>query len=222
MAEVIVYQSIHSYVEPQKPPFPVLKTKGVSRLKRAAYIIGFLGFIFLISPYVSSYIYSASSQNAKFQDLDINAIDFSNKKSLPPIDPSLSPESRIKITKIGVDAQIYTSADEKYEDALRKGVWKPIEFGKPNGDKPMILVAHRFGYLAWDNAYRRKNSFYYLPELEKGDKVEVIWHQRELPYEVYEVKKGTEVTDYNADLILYTCNDLFSNLKVFVYAKYKG
>ena len=60
------------------------------------------------------------------------------------------------------------------------------DFGTPlDRTKPVILAAHRFGYLAWTNLYRRKNSFYNLPKLKEGDLVEITYKQRKYTYEIY-------------------------------------
>jgi sortase (surface protein transpeptidase) len=99
-------------------------------------------------------------------------------------------------------------------------VWRVPDFGTAYERKlPMILAAHRFGYIAWTNQYRRQNSFFNLPELVPGDKVEVIWNQRRYVYEIYAGEEGKEITQYTADLILYTCKLLESDIRIFRYAK---
>jgi sortase (surface protein transpeptidase) len=52
-----------------------------------------------------------------------------------------------------------------------------------------------------------------------GDTVEIDWKQRKYTYEVYATDKGTEIADYSADLILYTCESLTGDARVFVYAR---
>ncbi len=84
---------------------------------------------------------------------------------------------------------------------------------------PMILVAHRFGYLAWSVPYRLQNSFFNLPKLKPGDQIEVIWDQRKYVYEVFAGDEGKEISDYQADLILYTCKFLESDERIFRYAR---
>ena len=84
-----------------------------------------------------------------------------------------------------------------YETALKKGVWRVPNFGDPyNRERPTILAAHRFGYLAWSVKYRLANSFYNLPKLKEGDRVEINWLQRKYVYEVYATGEGEEITDY--------------------------
>jgi sortase (surface protein transpeptidase) len=80
-------------------------------------------------------------------------------------------------------------------------------------------VAHRFGYLKWTNSYRRKNSFFNLPKLKNEDTIQILWRQRKYTYAVYAESEGTEINDYTADLVLYTCKDLSSDVRFFVYAK---
>jgi sortase (surface protein transpeptidase) len=138
----------------------------------------------------------------------------------PPIDPLLGQDSWILIPAIGVKTQIQEAPLADYETALRKGVWRVPDFGDPySRDKPTILAAHRFGYLAWTNKYRQANSFLSLPKLKLGDKVELIWKQRRYIYQVYGEGEGEEINDYQADLILYTCKFLESPIRIFKYAK---
>jgi sortase (surface protein transpeptidase) len=138
----------------------------------------------------------------------------------PPLDPSLPKENRLRIPKIGVDTPILEESQENFEDALKRGVWRAPDFGTPYERRyPTILVAHRYGYLSWSDAYRRKNSFFSLPKLSPGDRVEIIWQQRKYTYEIYGGYESELVTDYTADLILYTCRFLESSVRIFRYAK---
>jgi sortase (surface protein transpeptidase) len=138
----------------------------------------------------------------------------------PVFDSKLPRETRIKISEIGVDTTINEATLENYENALKKGVWRVSDFGTPaDREKPMILAAHRFGYLKWSNLYRRKNSFYNLPKLENGDLIEITYKQRKYIYEIYRESRGEEIADYSADLILYTCESLNSKVRIFKYAK---
>lgn len=138
----------------------------------------------------------------------------------PPQDPSLPREARIIIPKIGVDTQILEESEANFEEALKKGVWRVPSFGNPfNRRLQTILVAHRYGYLAWTDAFRRQNSFYNLPKLSPGDRVEIIWDQRKYVYEIYGGDESELLTDYTADLTLYTCRFLESPIRIFRYAK---
>lgn len=140
-------------------------------------------------------------------------------------DVSLPEGHYLSIPKIGVDTVIWEGESDNYDKALKKGVWRVGDFGVPDRsldsarDKPMILAAHRFGYLEWTQEYRLKNAFYNLPKLKNGDMVEIIWDQHKYTYQVQEVVEGTEITDYTSDLILYTCKFLVSPTRIFVYAR---
>jgi sortase (surface protein transpeptidase) len=138
----------------------------------------------------------------------------------PPFNPELPEENTLAISSINVETRINEAPFENYEDALRVGVWRVDDFGTPSERKrPIILTAHRYGYLSWSIPYRLKNSFFNLPKVEVGDRVEIVWEQRKYVYEVYAEEKGEEITDYQADLILYTCQDLNSPVRIFKYAK---
>ena len=137
----------------------------------------------------------------------------------PPYDPTLPDGQWLLIPRIGVQSEIIETANS--EEALAKGIWRVQDFGVA-GDltKPMILAAHRFGYKWWwESNYWKYHSFYLLPKLEPGDFVEVIANHRKYLYEIYAGEEGEEITDYNADLILYTCKFLNSPLRHFRYAR---
>jgi sortase (surface protein transpeptidase) len=138
----------------------------------------------------------------------------------PPQDATLPAENRIKIDVIGLDTQIVEEPVERYEEAFKLGVWRVPDFGDAfYRERPMILAAHRFGYLAWTNQYRRENSFFNLPKLKSGDQIQIIWNQRRYLYEIYAGDEGEQITDYTADMILYTCKFLESTDRIFRYAR---
>lgn len=140
-------------------------------------------------------------------------------------DVSLPEGHYLSIPQIGVDTVIWEGERDNYDKALKKGVWRVSDFGTPDRsldfarDKPMILAAHRFGYLEWTQEYRLKNSFYDLPKLKEGDEIEIMWNQHRYRYRVSKIEEGTEITDYSSDLILYTCKFLVSPVRIFVYAR---
>lgn len=137
----------------------------------------------------------------------------------PPREESLPEGNWLSISRIGVRTEILES--EIPEESLIKGVWRVPEFGKPGDTSmPLILAAHRYGYnWWWKGEYWKYHSFYLLPELEPGDLVEVISDKRKYLYEIYAGEEGTDITDYNADLILYTCKFLNSDVRHFRYAR---
>lgn len=138
----------------------------------------------------------------------------------PPFDSNLPKENLLVIPSLGIKTLINEATSENYENALRKGVWRVWDFGVPaSRDYPVILAAHRYGYLNWSIPYRLKNSFYKLPKLSENERVEIIWNQRKYTYLVYKEEKGEVITDYSADLILYTCENLSSPARIIRYAK---
>ncbi len=136
---------------------------------------------------------------------------------LPDIDPSLPKDNGLLIDKIGVKGLIHEGTD--WENILKLGVWRVPNFGTPEDNSlPIILAAHRWGYLSWSAAFRKLNSFIDLPKLVVGDTIKIIWGQRPYEYKVYSVQTGTKITEYNANLILYTCQLWNSPVRFFVYA----
>lgn len=138
---------------------------------------------------------------------------------LPDQNLNLPEGDWLTIPLIGINTPLQKTTTP--EEALATGVWWVPDFGLPGDlNKPMIVSGHRYGWQWWwkDN-YWRYHSFYRLPELQPGDLIEVISEQRKWSYEVYAGEEGIEITDYQADLILYTCKFLNSSLRVFRYAK---
>ena len=134
-----------------------------------------------------------------------------------PIDTSLPEENYLVIDKISVYSPI--TEGEDYKEALKSGTWIVPDFGTPDdNDMPIILAAHRFGYVYWDKETREEISFFNLPKLKVGDKVNIIWEQREYTYEIYKAEESTYISDYSADLILYTCKYFSSPERIFRYA----
>jgi LPXTG-site transpeptidase (sortase) family protein len=136
-------------------------------------------------------------------------------------DTSLPEGSFLAIPTIGVDTTIWEASSTEYEEALRQGVWRVPEFATPeeSDGRPIILAAHRFGYIDWTQAYREKNSFYNLSEVKVGETVTITWNQHRYSYRVTKLEEGTEITDYSSDLILYTCKFLVSPQRIFVHAE---
>jgi sortase (surface protein transpeptidase) len=140
------------------------------------------------------------------------------KITLPSVDPSLPTKNGLIIDSIGLRGEIHEG--DNWQDILKLGVWRVPDFATPEETgKPIILAAHRWGYLSWSNAFRKLNSFYNLPKLKNGDKISLVWNQRQFEYEVYTTSQGSAITDYSANLILYTCQLWNSPVRIFVYAK---
>lgn len=145
-----------------------------------------------------------------------SAIATANPLPVPPLDTNLAATPLLVIDKIGVNGAIHEGDD--WEEILKQGIWRVPNFGTPEAGKPIILASHRWGYLAWSNAFRRLNSFYNLPKLDIGDKIEIDWGQRHYYYVVSKRETGDAITDYSADLILYTCQLWDSPIRFFIYA----
>ena len=137
----------------------------------------------------------------------------------PPQNPDLPTGTWVSIPRIGVYAEVRATEDPN--QALDTGVWLVPDFGRP-GDysQPTILAAHRYGWdWWWKSDYWKYNSFYLLTDTQAGDTVEIIYDQRKWVYQIYAVQEGELITDYDADLILYTCKFLKSPIRYFRYAK---
>jgi len=190
----------------------------------------YLGIIFLFLSFAPSLWYTIASRVDDFSKAiyeTINPEKVERKVTADPVpdwqpayNSNLSISPVLSIPSIKVETEINEASLEYYEEALKKGVWRVPDFGTPyDRSKPTILAAHRFGYLAWSNLYRRLNSFYNLPKLKNGDIVEIVYKQRKYSYEVYKESKGETIEDYSADLILYTCETLNSKIRIFKYAR---
>jgi len=137
----------------------------------------------------------------------------------PPYDETLPDGDWLVIDQIGVRTPLRVTEDPS--QAIAKGVWMAFDYGRPGDQgKPIILAAHRFGYKWWwQNDYWKKNSFYKLPETKAGTIIKIISDHRQWEYEVYKAEEGDEITDYDADLILYTCKFLNSPVRYIRYAR---
>lgn len=217
------------------------KFKGLRRLLRVYSVFGvlllLLGGLLIISPSLPAIWYSinhgatsdeinslttvveaAESNEPDTQsDVIVSRDDRFNDNGvmLPEYDASLTETNTLRINKIGVDAPIIEHPNG--ETGLEDGVWRTHNWGTPEDPYAMILAAHRFGYVYWSSEFRREQSFYNLPKLEVGDEIEVIWNQRKYTYKVYKSEKSTEITDYEADVILYTCELFNSPVRIFKY-----
>lgn len=223
---------IYSYQIEKKKNFWLRLAEKLSKLSR---YLALLGIILLLIAYIPSIFYYIVPEKIDVSKVILATIRNPNKSKMeklvepevkdkpvyqPPINRSLSLENMVNIPSVGIKTKINEAPIENYEDALRIGVWRVPDFGTPYGrEKPTILAAHRYGYLKWSIPYRLRNSFYNLPKLKVGDTVEIIWKQRKYTYEVYKEDMGEEITDYSADLILYTCKSLKSPIRVFKYAR---
>lgn len=186
---------------------------------KLAKIFAALGAIILLIYFLPLVLSKLNLSKGEVDKLS-QATQATSQRTLPAFNPALPKENYLKISAIGVDTNISEATYDNYESALKEGIWRVSDFGQPNiNGAPMILAAHRYGYLAWTNTFRRKSSFYNLPKVKVGDTITVDWQQREYVYGVYKTENGEEITDYSADLILYTCESLNGPERIFVYAK---
>ena len=241
MAEVIIYQHLYNkkFGTLEVSPQPAAPGRAVysrpagkvsasfRKLSKFSALIGIALILTFYAPRVLAFgetIISTTFENFRMSHTEIQTLksdlNVSKPVFIPPFDPRLPTTNRLLIPSIGVTTDVQEATLTSYEDALRKGVWRVSDFGAPDTQsEPIILAAHRFGYLAWTNSYRHKNSFYNLPKVEVGDIVEIDWNQRKYLYEVYATSKGTQILDYSGDLILYTCETLTGDTKIFIYAR---
>lgn len=183
-----------------------------------------LGFVLTpVVPYIAYRINPEETTNEvnKISGTLTDGIDNSSSstsKYLPPLDLTLPKEPYVLIPSINVASPI--SIDTDYTKALRDGTWMVPDYGTPeNGLVPIIVAAHRFGYINWDNETRQRVSYYNLPQTKIGDRVEIVWGQRKYTYEIYGKAEGSKITDYSGDLILYTCKYFNSPIRIFRYAR---
>jgi len=140
---------------------------------------------------------------------------FSKNSSL---DTSLPEGSFVIIPKIAVESPISTS--KNYKEGLDKGSWIVSDYGTPEKTElPIILAAHRFGYSSWSTEKRNKISYFNLPQTANGDEILIYWNQRKYKYRIYKAEESSFISDYSADLILYTCKFFNSPIRIFRYAE---
>src|SRR3989339_1423515 len=73
--------------------------------------------------------------------------------NLPRVDPTLPADNGLIIESIGVKSVLHEGDD--WQNILRKGIWRVPDFATPlsSDNKPIILAAHRWGYLDWSAAF---------------------------------------------------------------------
>jgi sortase (surface protein transpeptidase) len=217
LLEGLFMPEVATTIEPQVYVAP---KRGCLLVKLSA-ILASIGIIILAIYFVPGLI---STAKYRLSGGEVKSLSEANenvvKRVLPAYDPTLPITNRLVITSIGVNTDIEEATYDNYESALKKGVWRVSNFGQPDElGAPVILAAHRYGYLAWTNSYRHYNSFYNLPKVKEGDIITIDWQQREYVYGVYKTENGEAISDYSADLILYTCESLSGTERVFVYAR---
>jgi sortase (surface protein transpeptidase) len=228
LAIIIPAIFITSYM--QKDKFKSLKNL-LSFYKIFGFIFILVGLIFLLVPVIPSILYSLDesateveastiTEQTKDSEEDLETVVEETAEDeapdLPPFDSKLPTTNTIIINKIGVNGKIHEGRNAKAE--LEKGFWLTYGWGTPEDKLPIIIAAHRFGYVYWTNDFRKTQSFYNLPQVSQGDEIEIVWNQRKYKYRVYKSIEDTKIEDYDADLILYTCKLFKSPVRIFRYA----
>lgn len=202
------------------------------RIKRVLNIYTVLGFSLLlltlvlvavpISPYVW-YRINPAETDREIEKITVDVVEEDikqgdGKKNIPTLNEDLPEGYHVIISSISVNSPVSDSRD--YTKALRSGSWIVPEYGTPEKDElPIIIASHRFGYASWSNEFRNRISFFNLPKTDIGDTVSIYWNQREYVYKIYGKEESTYISDYNADLILYTCKYFNSPIRIFRYAE---
>jgi sortase (surface protein transpeptidase) len=230
MTEVTIYHVYTSEAQPgvEYMVLPKVEKLGIFasvskyllKLSIATAAVGLILLAVNYEPVVLAWAQNMNLSNAEAQNIAATQAIPTRSNYQPPFDPKLPLDNRVIIPSIGVNTDIQEATYDDYESALKNGVWRVSDFGDPSDNSmPTILAAHRYGYLAWTNLYRHLNSFYNLPKLQVGDTVEIDWRQHRYVYEIYSATEGTQITDYSADLVLYTCVNLTGDERVFRYAR---
>lgn len=197
-------------------------------LKGFGLILIFISIILFLIPSLPQLWYTVNAQATdeelekivvpEIVENDKEVVEEEKERPLPQLDTSLPKDNFVIIPSIGVYSPIQQGSN--YTKLLEKGTWIVPNFAKPDDNfNPIILASHRFGYITWSNQQRREISFFNLPKLKRGDKVEIVWEQRKYVYEIVKSEKGTSISDYSSDLILYTCELYNSPIRIFIYAK---
>jgi LPXTG-site transpeptidase (sortase) family protein len=183
-----------------------------------------LAIVLFLAPSIPQFIYSLDKSSTTkeitvISDENISQLNdiVNTQNQLPKLDLTLPTSNYISIPKIAVYSPL--SQGKNYEEILKNGAWMVNNFPSPEKQKkPVIIAAHRFGYIYWSDKERKKISFYNLPKLKVGDTVEVIWKQRKYVYEIKKSEESRKITSYDYDLILYTCKWYSSPVRIFKYA----
>jgi len=205
------------------------REKAVQKIISIYTILGFsliiLSIVIILIP-ISPYIWYRLNPNATTEEITQLVIPVTEEKieevfedkTIPPFDKSLPEGYSVLIPRIGVNSEI--TAGKSYDEALKKGSWIVPNYGTPERDSlPIIVASHRFGYANWDIEQRNQISFFNLPKTKIGDSVEIYWNQRKYTYKIYKAEEKTYISDYEADLILYTCKYFNSPVRIFRYAQ---
>ncbi|MDD2786431.1 MAG: sortase [Patescibacteria group bacterium] len=117
--------------------------------------------------------------------------------------------NRIIISKIGVDAPIVESTDEKY--GLNHGAWHMPNTGDPIKQGNMVITGHRFKYLPPNNL-----TFFLIDKIAVDDLIEIRWQGSNYDYKVIgsKIVPATETSILNPTetplLTIFSCDPIYS------------
>lgn len=119
---------------------------------------------------------------------------------------------RLIVPKIGVDMELGT--DPKTLDTAG---W--VQNLYPDSS-PMVIAAHRFGWIGMPNDRKVSHSLYNIDKLIVGDEVIVQWNNVKKVFKVSNIIESTNNPSIKeGDVLLYTCKFLDSDDRVFVTLK---
>lgn len=174
-------------------------------------IFGLAIFIYLIvAPFYPEIKYQIYLKRTINEDevIKFNPEPVNNLNKLPESKYLISSE-RLIIPKIGVNAPIIISDDEKY--GLAHGAWLIPLGSTPDQGGNTIITGHRFKYLPPNST-----TFYLFDKLKVGDIFYVLWKDKSYFYKVREIKiiPASDSSPYykseKAILTMYTCNPIYS------------
>ncbi len=134
------------------------------------------------------------------------------------------PEGKwVRIPEAEIEAEIFSNQNLQDKKAvtkiLDKGIYEYPEFSTMGvKGKTVLLAGHHFN--VWVSEEQSKKTFQNLNRVMLGDRVELISDYRQWNYEIYKIEQATQISEDQADLIMYTCVFWWnSDLRLFVYAR---
>jgi len=193
--------------------FFIKKNKKTKALVLVLELLALLIFLYLaVLPFYPKAEYNyLNRQTSTVSDQDIRSFQkkISQIKNHLPKSADSANYNRLIITKIGVNAPIIDSDNERY--GLNHGAWHLPETATPDQKGNMVISGHRFKYFPPNNL-----TFYLLDKLAIGDIIFVSWHEKDYYYKVKQIKRvnDTDVSILNQApkkiLTLFTCDPIFS------------
>jgi len=193
-------------------PFSKSRRRLFRIIGAAVIAIGIAILFYPFVPYLNYKFFPPSSESA------LDSAQTSNQKGLlsylPLVGDKLSASdeaqtgNRLIIPKIGVNSPIVEGPNDS---ALLKGAWRIPDTSTPDAGGNTVITGHRFRFLPPNNT-----TFYLLDKIGVGDKIKVVWNEKEYHYQVVETKivnpDQAEIMASTEDttITLYTCTPLFT------------